>query len=58
MACPPAGFSIFFNVLASYLQGTYDSGRLMKLAFPQGLGPVDFAGFTYGLKPVPFKTAD
>jgi hypothetical protein len=30
----------------------------MKLAFPQGLGPVDFAGVTYVLKPVPFKTAD
>jgi hypothetical protein len=26
-------------------------------AFPQALKPADFAGFMYGLKPVPFNEA-
>jgi hypothetical protein len=32
------------------------SGELKKKPLPQGLKPTDFAGFMYGLKPVPFKT--
>jgi hypothetical protein len=29
--------------------------QVVENTFPQGLKPPDFAGFMYGLKPVPFN---
>jgi hypothetical protein len=37
------------------LKGYLNKCRFSKSAFPRGLKPVEFAGFMYGLKPVPFN---